>query len=166
MGSAENIVSEIKRKQQQQQQLGCGLLKASECKWILGSSSGSPWLLRWHWLWLPSPLRVHGESLPLCKEVPLLPLWGFPSPWSECWHHVTFLFPHPWSLSPVHTVSCANSRPWILCCGCCGCYGFGLHGGGGRDGRALFYGTGQLCIIKVMVFPVIMYRCESWIIKY
>ena len=64
LGSAENIVSEIKRKKKKQ--LGCGLLKASECKWILGSSSGSPWLLGWHWLWLPSPLGVQrGVTAPV-----------------------------------------------------------------------------------------------------
>ena len=41
-------------------------MKASECKWILGSSSGSPWLLRWHWLWLPSPLQVQrGVTAPV-----------------------------------------------------------------------------------------------------
>ena len=159
LGSAENIVSEIKRKKKnnnwdvaywrQASVSGFWALPLGAHGCYAGTGCGCP------------PLsRSSGESLPLCKEVPLLPLWGFPSPWSECWHHVTFLFPHPWSLSPVLTVSCANSRPWILCCGCCGCYGFGLHGGGGRDGRALFYGTGQLCIIKIM------YRCESWIIKY
>ena len=104
-----------------------------------------------------------GSHCPCARGSPCPPLQGFLSPWSECWHDVTFLFPHPWSLLPVLTVSCAKSRP---CVPCRGCSGFGLPGGGGRDGRALFYGTGQLYIIKVMVFPVVMYRCESWIIKY
>ena len=25
--------------------------------------------------------------------------------------------------------------------------------------------TTKVCIVKSMVFPVVMYRCESWIIK-
>ena len=159
---AGSIVSEIKRRKKK---LGCDILKASKCKWILGSPGPlEPMTVRLALAAAALPSRgPAGSHCPCARGSPCPPLQGFLSPWSECWHDVTFLFPHPWSLLPVLTVSCAKSRP---CVPCRGCSGFGLPGGEGRDGRALFYGTGQLYIIKVMVFPVVMYRCESWIIKY
>ena len=123
----------------------------------------SPWLLGWHWLRLPSPLGAQrGVTAPVQGGPPAPLCGGFclhgqnaGMMWLSSFHTPgRFYLCLQWAVQRADPAFPAVAALALV-----------FLEGGGRDGRALFYGTGQLCIIKVMVFPVVMYRCESWTIK-